>query len=74
MQWQHGSFEKEANGSLILQPIAVDGRELISEPCTSDTAVVLRFNDPAIFLVRWTFSIVSMIWFYGYFFLNWIPP
>lgn len=31
--YQHGTYELLANGSLILTPIAVDGRQLLSDPC-----------------------------------------
>lgn len=33
--YQHGTYELLANGSLILTPIAVDGRQLLSDPCGS---------------------------------------
>jgi hypothetical protein len=44
MQWQHGSYEKLANGSLILKPIKVDGRQLYSDPCQYKNAVYTRYN------------------------------
>jgi hypothetical protein len=44
MQWQHGSYEKLANGSLILTPIKVDGRQLYSDPCQYKSAVYTRYN------------------------------
>jgi hypothetical protein len=44
MQWQHGSFEKLANGSLTLAPIKVDGRQLYSDPCQYKNAVYTRYN------------------------------
>lgn len=31
--YQHGSYEILSNGSLVLTPISVDGRQLLSEPC-----------------------------------------
>lgn len=31
--YQHGSYELLSNGSLVLKPIAVDGRQLLSDPC-----------------------------------------
>lgn len=31
--YQHGTYELLANGSLVLTPIAVDGRQLLSDPC-----------------------------------------
>jgi len=44
IQWQHGSFEKLANGSLILKPIKVDGRQLYSDPCQYKSAIYTRYN------------------------------
>lgn len=44
IQWQHGSFTKFANGSLSLSPIAVDGRQLYSDPCLYKSAVYTRYN------------------------------
>lgn len=36
--YQHGTYELLSNGSLVLSPIAVDGRQLLSDPCgTSST-------------------------------------
>ncbi|KAF2452744.1 chaperone for protein-folding within the ER, fungal-domain-containing protein, partial [Lineolata rhizophorae] len=49
MQWQHGTFEKHANGSLTLTPIAVDGRQLLSEPCKYDEAIYTRYNVTELF-------------------------
>ncbi|CCH46184.1 putative secreted protein [Wickerhamomyces ciferrii] len=31
--YQHGTYEKLDNGTLVLTPIEVDGRQLLSEPC-----------------------------------------
>ncbi|KAL5115166.1 Reversal of tor2 lethality [Pleosporales sp. CAS-2024a] len=44
MQWQHGSYQKLANGSLVLTPIKTDGRQLYSDPCTYKNAVYTRYN------------------------------
>ncbi|EGW34752.1 uncharacterized protein SPAPADRAFT_57816 [Spathaspora passalidarum NRRL Y-27907] len=33
--YQHGKYELLSNGSLVLTPIAVDGRQLLSDPCNS---------------------------------------
>lgn len=32
------------NGSLSLTPIAVDGRQLTSQPCNGDVSVYIRYN------------------------------
>ena len=31
--YQHGTYEILNNGSLVMTPIAVDGRQLLSDPC-----------------------------------------
>ncbi|KAF1832552.1 hypothetical protein BDW02DRAFT_570941 [Decorospora gaudefroyi] len=49
MQWQHGKFEKLANGSLVLKPIKVDGRQLYSDPCAYEHAVYTRYNASELF-------------------------
>jgi hypothetical protein len=51
MQFQHGTYEKHPNGSLVLSPFAVDGRQLISNPCKSDKAQYLRYNQTEVFKV-----------------------
>lgn len=45
MQWQHGSYILLSNGSLVLTPIAVDGRQLLSEPCKKDSSTYIRYNN-----------------------------
>lgn len=52
MQWQHGSFEKLANGALVLKPIKEDGRQLYSDPCQYKSAVYTRYNATEKFKVR----------------------
>lgn len=44
MQWQHGSYTVFGNGTIILKPIAVDGRQLLSEPCRKDSGYYTRYN------------------------------
>lgn len=44
MQWQHGTYEIFSNGSLVMTPFAVDGRQLYSTPCTADYGVYTRYN------------------------------
>lgn len=44
MQWQHGKFVLNADGSLSLSPFSVDGRQLQSAPCTADSATYTRYN------------------------------
>ena len=52
MQFQHGKFVKNADGSLSLTPLAVDGRQLLSDPCSGDYAVYTRYNQTEKFEVR----------------------
>lgn len=44
MQFQHGTFVENADGSLTLSPFSVDGRELISAPCSGSTSTYLRYD------------------------------
>lgn len=52
MQWQHGTYVINANGSLTLTPIAVDGRQLLSTPCDYENGIYTRYNQSELFLVR----------------------
>ncbi|GAD95896.1 hypothetical protein CIMG_08168 [Paecilomyces variotii No. 5] len=49
MQWQHGKYSKEPNGSLILTPFEVDGRQLLSSPCAGDQSAYTRYNQSELF-------------------------
>lgn len=51
MQWQHGGWVKNADGSLTLTPLAVDGRQLLSDPCAGDNAIYTRYNQTETFKV-----------------------
>jgi len=44
MQFQHGTFTENADGSLSLSPFSVDGRQLQSNPCAGDNSVYTRYN------------------------------
>lgn len=44
MQWQHGTYTIEANGSLVLTPFAVDGRQVESKPCSYDQSIYTRYK------------------------------
>lgn len=46
MQWQHGTYSLPGNGSIVLEPFSVDGRQLLSSPCTFDNAVYTRYDQP----------------------------
>lgn len=52
MQFQHGNYQNSDNGSLVLTPFGVDGRQLISDPCNSATAVYTRYIQQELFQVR----------------------
>jgi hypothetical protein len=48
MQFQHGTVTSNADGSLDLTPFAVDGRQLLSDPCggtdNKGLATYTRYN------------------------------
>jgi hypothetical protein len=54
MQWQHGAWVKNADGSLKLSPIAVDGRQLMSTPCNGKNAIYTRYNQSETMQVSWS--------------------
>lgn len=49
--YQHGTYEMLLNGSVVLHPIAVDGRQLLSEPCgdSPDKLKYTRYYQPTWF-------------------------
>ena len=51
IQWQHGSFKKLDNGSLSLDPIKVDGRQVYSDPCSYGNSIYTRYNTTELFKV-----------------------
>ncbi|KAI3404642.2 ROT1 [Candida oxycetoniae] len=68
--YQHGSYEILANGSVVLTPIAVDGRQLLSDPCNQEdpnTSTYTRYVQATMFKTfqryvdpyhgRWTLQI-----------------
>ena len=52
MQFQHGTYEKNSTGALILTPFGVDGRQLLSDPCSGRTSVYTRYVQKETFKVR----------------------
>ncbi|PMD20057.1 hypothetical protein NA56DRAFT_601944 [Hyaloscypha hepaticicola] len=44
MQFQHGTFVENADGSLSMSPFSVDGRQLLSDPCSGSTSTYTRYN------------------------------
>lgn len=51
MQWQHGTFTMNKDGSLELSPIERDGRQLESDPCESSLGMYTRYNQTEHFKV-----------------------
>ncbi|MCJ1277806.1 Reversal of tor2 lethality [Puttea exsequens] len=49
IQWQHGTYTKNANGSLSLTPFGVDGRQLMSDPCNFGNAIYTRYHQFELF-------------------------
>ncbi|ODV84893.1 hypothetical protein CANARDRAFT_8030 [[Candida] arabinofermentans NRRL YB-2248] len=50
LTFQHGTYEVNSTGSLILTPFKVDGRQLLSEPCEDDgVSTYSRYNQTEIF-------------------------
>jgi hypothetical protein len=49
MQWQHGTYTVYSNGSIVLIPIGVDGRQLTSAHCSYDNAVYIRYEQFELF-------------------------
>lgn len=55
--YQHGTYEKLDNDTLILTPFEVDGRQLLSEPCSDGgVSVYSRYSQVTTFL-KWAVSI-----------------
>lgn len=52
LQWQHGEYTIEPNGTLVLNPFSIDGRQLTSDPCKSKNAEYYRYNQTEVFDVR----------------------
>ncbi|EDO19490.1 hypothetical protein Kpol_1018p18 [Vanderwaltozyma polyspora DSM 70294] len=49
--YQHGKYEILTNGTLILTPFEVDGRQLLSDPCNDDgVSTYSRYNQSETFL------------------------
>lgn len=44
LQWAHGSYTLTAEGGIDMVPIAVDGRQLLSQPCEADLSTYIRFS------------------------------
>ncbi|KAL9030119.1 MAG: hypothetical protein Q9196_001730 [Gyalolechia fulgens] len=49
IQWQHGKYYKASNGSLVLNPFTVDGRQIMSDPCAYANSVYTRYHQQEVF-------------------------
>lgn len=49
LMFQHGKFELLSNGTLMLYPFEVDGRQLVSDPCNSSDSNYIRYNQTEVF-------------------------
>ncbi|SCU78273.1 LANO_0A02586g1_1 [Lachancea nothofagi CBS 11611] len=48
--YQHGKYDIQDNGTLTLTPFAVDGRQLLSQPCEDDgVSVYSRYNQTEVY-------------------------
>ncbi|SCU80283.1 LADA_0B06194g1_1 [Lachancea dasiensis] len=48
--YQHGTYDLQDNGTLTLNPIKVDGRQLLSDPCNDNgTSTYSRYNQTEVF-------------------------
>ena len=48
--YQHGTYNISENGTLVLNPIEVDGRQLFSDPCNDDgVSTYSRYNQTETF-------------------------
>ena len=59
IQWQHGTFTAPSNGSLVLSPFSVDGRQLLSNPCQFQNSVYTRYHQSELFRVSVAWSAVT---------------
>jgi len=44
IQWQHGTYQPLANGTLLLNPIASDGRQQVQDTCAAVSNIIQQFN------------------------------
>lgn len=47
--FQHGTWQNLANGSIILNPFAADGRLQVQDPCAAQSDVIMQFNTTVLF-------------------------
>jgi len=49
VQWQHGEYVLNANGSMVLNPYASDGRQQVQDMCAAVSNVIQQFNQTTYF-------------------------
>jgi len=49
VQWQHGTYQLEPNGSIILNPFATDGRQQVQDMCAAKSNIIQQFNQTTLF-------------------------
>jgi len=50
VQWQHGTYVINANGSMVLNPFASDGRQQVQDMCAAKSNIIQQFNQTTLFL------------------------
>jgi len=49
MQWQHGTYTLNANGSMTLNPFPMDGRQQVQDMCAAKSNIIQQFNQTTLF-------------------------
>jgi len=49
VQWQHGTYETLANGSIVLNPFPTDGRQQVQDMCAAKSNIIQQFNQTTLF-------------------------
>ncbi|KAG8846568.1 Reversal of tor2 lethality [Tulasnella sp. 330] len=49
VQWQHGTYQTLANGSMILNPFYTDGRQQVQDMCAAQSNIIQQFNQTTLF-------------------------
>jgi len=49
VQWQHGTYETLANGSIVLNPFYTDGRQQVQDMCAAQSNIIQQFNQTTLF-------------------------
>ncbi|KAG8923135.1 Reversal of tor2 lethality [Tulasnella sp. 417] len=49
VQWQHGTYTLNADGSMTLNPFAADGRQQVQDMCAAKSNIIQQFNQTTLF-------------------------